>query len=990
MQNKKRKGSFYFFLIFGIGIFSALLLASSPAFADSQIFCPDGPKCDGTAAGGCSTDLIPCTGPNPICEEHVNGVPTIDCNGGISCGGTFYTCNPGTGNPTPTTITCGGSPVSSTQGCAGSNGCNGIQTCLPGGTWSACSYSPSNGSTCSTGNACIPGTCGGGSCGGTPKVCNAPGVCQTGGTCDPGTGNCIYSPSPPTPGGYSWGPPTCGAWGACVNGSRTQTCTQTGTCNNPPATCGGSCSGPNTQTTTNTDNTCGQCTPGATQPYSVAGNTCSCNQVCQSDHTWGSCSLPPVVNASWSCPRAGGSAVCSGASCGGSAVCDPGTKPSCGSGNPPPPTPTPTPPVTCGALGVGSSQTCNSPGNACGQINSGTQTCQADGTLTACNVSPPPDSNCPPITQSSCYCSSGNACNGNLLCTTTECTDSGGQDCTTESGKGSGTSCRVSNACTNGGGGYTLNLVPPVFQANPGDTVVYSWNLTIPANTAPIVTLDLNNTCPVNSTCTFSYAAPDPDVGIVYVDGSRFFTDLGWGTYYYGFLTVATTGNTPPGNSDITVTATGDSPAGSDSKTVKLNVHAPPATVSASLIADSTDVQTGQATTLHWTVANSTSAVITSSPLDSKFNNRAVSNTAAASDSTSNLSAATTYTLTAQGNGGPVVRNVTVNTHGPPPPPPPPPPGGGGGPTACNSQNPALCSVGGGGPAPTCSQIKITWQDNSGGIASFKIYQDNNNNAIGTAPAGQTFFVFNTGSDNGPHTYYVSEVTASGESTKALANNSPISSSACVGSMGSSDKDMLQINGANINYSGGGPNPCNGYTDVLPSNIVPNVGDVLTFGINLCNNGSSDASNFVITDVLTNLAKVNASGNLFNASFTNASGSVSTLNFTANSATCNNSSGYYCQLSSSDPNQVILKFNLSNAVIPKPNSAAGETVRWGTIKVSAKLITPSGYSGNSPRYQNSFSTLYDKAPGVPGNFNGGTPLQFYRLHQDSPTIKEIP
>jgi hypothetical protein len=317
------------------------------------------------------------------------------------------------------------------------------------------------------------------------------------------------------------------------------------------------------------------------------------------------------------------------------------------------------------------------------------------------------------------------------------------------------------------------------------------------------------------------------------------------------------------------------------------------------------------------------------------------------------------------------------------------PPGGGG---DCNSLNPSTCPGGGGGGGgggnPVCNQIKVTWVDNSSGSASFKIYQDNNPGPIGTAPAGQTYFMYTTG-DNNSHSYYVSEVISGIESSKALANPSPISSATCSASIGSSDKDILQINGTNINYSGGAPNPCDGYTDVLPASLVPGVGDSLTFGINLCNNGSGDASNFIITDTFTNLAQANSGSNPFNASFTDASGTNAALTYTANSSTCNAASGYYCQLPSSDPNQTILKFNLSNVTIPKPNASLGQTVKWGTILATGRLITPSGYSGNSPRFQNSFICSYNKAPGVTGSCSGNTPLLFYQLNLNSPTIKEI-
>ncbi|MDE2312456.1 MAG: hypothetical protein KGJ93_05235, partial [Patescibacteria group bacterium] len=100
---------------------------------------------------------------------------------------------------------------------------------------------------------------------------------------------------------------------------------------------------------------------------------------------------------------------------------------------------------------------------------------------------------------------------------------------------------------------------------------------------------------------------------------------------------------------------------GSCSATPPPNQASCAASVAANIWADSTSLSSGQSTVIHWTVSNSTSAVITSSPVDPNFNSRPVTNTAAASDNTSNLSQTTTYTITAQGSGGPATKSVTVN-----------------------------------------------------------------------------------------------------------------------------------------------------------------------------------------------------------------------------------------------------------------------------------------------------------------------------------------
>lgn len=88
--------------------------------------------------------------------------------------------------------------------------------------------------------------------------------------------------------------------------------------------------------------------------------------------------------------------------------------------------------------------------------------------------------------------------------------------------------------------------------------------------------------------------------------------------------------------------------------------------VTASIWADSTSIISGQSTVIHWKVNNATSASIKANPDDLTFygvygNPRVVGNTNGSQDNTGNLTQTTTYTLTANGPGGPVVVNVTVN-----------------------------------------------------------------------------------------------------------------------------------------------------------------------------------------------------------------------------------------------------------------------------------------------------------------------------------------
>ena len=83
----------------------------------------------------------------------------------------------------------------------------------------------------------------------------------------------------------------------------------------------------------------------------------------------------------------------------------------------------------------------------------------------------------------------------------------------------------------------------------------------------------------------------------------------------------------------------------------------------ASISADSTTIPYGTSTVIHWSIANSTSAVIDSSPTDPQFSHRSSTHPPAAQDNSRNLTQTTRYTLTALGPGGPAVATVTVSVN---------------------------------------------------------------------------------------------------------------------------------------------------------------------------------------------------------------------------------------------------------------------------------------------------------------------------------------
>jgi hypothetical protein len=483
--------------VFGFGLLGMTLVAAflmaggvTPAFADSLITCKSSPSCVKTQTNpiagqepySCLNPTFTCSGPNPTCvsggiSSYFSRATLCAGNGSFSysCGATsktccdahYETCDPGTTVGKSCTGNDGLShPTGDTQSC-GSASCGGTQLC-ENGSWDLCNYASSDGDACSTGNACT-----------------------TGETCD--TGSCTGGVNNPVNGGWSaWSSLSCGTFSSCANGEATQsqTCTQTHTCDNPTASCGGStCSGPSTQTTVNTQ-ACPQiCVPGSHQPCNVAANTCGGTQICASDGlSWGLCSVPPVVNGGWSAwsgPLNCSACANGSQTCAESRTCD-NPSPSCGgnacSGSSSQ-TVTQTcssPPVSCGALfsctdrsgkgtccvygcdatqvsgcavappnvcvgsngqryAAGGTQSCVSGANSCGQTNNGTETCGSGGSWSACSASTPAN----PANFGNACNSSANNCgdknSGTIKCDGTTCNASAPADrasCNSIGGKG--------------------------------------------------------------------------------------------------------------------------------------------------------------------------------------------------------------------------------------------------------------------------------------------------------------------------------------------------------------------------------------------------------------------------------------------------------------------------------------------------------------------------------------------------------------------------
>ena len=125
----------------------------------------------------------------------------------------------------------------------------------------------------------------------------------------------------------------------------------------------------------------------------------------------------------------------------------------------------------------------------------------------------------------------------------------------------------------------------------------------------------------------------------------------------------------PTATTTYTLTAVGTGGPVTSQVTVTMG-GIPPVTID-SFTADASSIPVGGSCTLSWATSNATSCT-----LDDGSGPVAV---AAADSMVVSPTTDTTYTLTAQGVGGPVTSQVTVTVTSTPPPPPPPPGGGGGG-----------------------------------------------------------------------------------------------------------------------------------------------------------------------------------------------------------------------------------------------------------------------------------------------------------------------
>jgi hypothetical protein len=326
--------------------------------------CVDGVCCNTTATscGQCYACNVP--GSVGACTATSGG----SCSDGNACTQSD-TCQAGT--------CVGSNPVT----CAAADQCHVAGVCNP--STGACSNPPAaNGTACNDGNACTQtDTCQAGSCtGANPVTCGQADQCHVAGTCNPATGTCS---NPAAPNGTACNDgnactqaDTCQA-GACI-GANPVICTAadqchvagvcnptTGTCSNPSAPDGTTCTDGNACTTNDT------CSAGAC----VAGPPLVCNDqnVCTVD------SCNPAIGCVYAPGNAG--TVCRAAAnaCDSAEVCT-GTSAAC------PPNVDQQPPV----LGAGTNQvivgTCSTAPLAFTTPTLANGTCEVGTTVTCTSI----------------------------------------------------------------------------------------------------------------------------------------------------------------------------------------------------------------------------------------------------------------------------------------------------------------------------------------------------------------------------------------------------------------------------------------------------------------------------------------------------------------------------------------------------------------------------------------------------------------------------
>jgi RHS repeat-associated protein len=388
------------------GTFAQVTVTYAPA---GVVICP-GPSDPCHEAGVCDPSSGACSSPikidGSVCDDGNACTQGDTCQGGECMGGAAVSCS-------------------------AIDACHTAGVCDPA-TGSCSDPAAANGTACSDGNPCTQGeACQGGACvGGAAIPCSASDACHVAGVCDPATGACTNPAAPDGTACSDENPCTqsdicqggeC-TGGAAVTCSASDAChvagvcdPVTGSCTNPPAVNGTTCSDGNACTGGDACQA-GICTGGVAVNCSAA-DACHVTGVC--DPVTGACSDPAAANGT-ACDDGNACTLgdaCQGGECvGGAAVACPALD-ACHLGA--------CDPVTgaCTNLAAPNGTACDD-GNACtqgdtcqgGACASG-ETCPASDACHLAGICDPATSACTnPAAAIGTPCEDGNPCNGIGAC----------------------------------------------------------------------------------------------------------------------------------------------------------------------------------------------------------------------------------------------------------------------------------------------------------------------------------------------------------------------------------------------------------------------------------------------------------------------------------------------------------------------------------------------------------------------------------------------
>jgi len=190
---------------------------------------------------------------------------------------------------------------------------------------------------------------------------------------------------------------------------------------------------------------------------------------------------------------------------------------------------------------------------------------------------------------------------------------------------------------------------------------------------------------------------------------------------------------------------------------------------------------------------------------------------------------------------------------GTPPGDPPGPPAWPAQPIADNSNTATL------GPVP-CGQVKLYWGTASG-ATSYNLYrsQTTTPGAVWQTTTGLTY-TDTTASPGGSYYYWVQAANAFGTSNLVLFAQTTTAPVPCSVNLSTAGKNITAVNGLPYTFS----------SNCIPSQTgtvhTIKKGDRVSFNINICNSGTANASNVVVTDDFTNSNLSNVRNISFNPS----------------------------------------------------------------------------------------------------------------------------